>query len=154
MGDRVAVIAGDGVGPEVNKAGVRCLQAVTDLQFDWLDWGCARFEKTGSFMPADGLAALASYRAIYLGAVGWPTVPDHISLWGLLLPIRKRFEQYANIRPARLLPGINGPLDGRGPADIDMLFVREKHRGRVLRCRWHGARGHPDRSCSRNVGLH
>jgi tartrate dehydrogenase/decarboxylase / D-malate dehydrogenase len=129
MTKRVAVIAGDGVGPEVIRAGVRCLESVSDLDFEWFDWGCARYERTGSFLPHDGLETLAAYDAIYLGAVGWPTVPDHLSLWGLLLPIRKRFELYVNLRPVKLLPGITSPLAGRGTTDIDMLFVRENTEG-------------------------
>jgi tartrate dehydrogenase/decarboxylase/D-malate dehydrogenase len=137
MAERIAVIPGDGVGPEVIKAGVRCLEAVSDLKFEWLDWGSERYGRTGSLMPADGLETLAGYQAIYLGAIGWPTVPDHVSLWGLLLPIRKRFELYANIRPVKLFEGIRGPLEGRGPADIDMLFVRENTEGE-----YSGAGGH------------
>jgi tartrate dehydrogenase/decarboxylase/D-malate dehydrogenase len=137
MAERVAVIAGDGVGPEVIKAGVRCLEAVSDLEFEWFDWGCDRYERTGAMMPADGLDTLARHRAIYLGAIGWPTVPDHISLWGLLLPIRKRFELYVNVRPVKLFAGIRGPLEGRGPADIDMLFIRENTEGE-----YSGAGGH------------
>jgi tartrate dehydrogenase/decarboxylase/D-malate dehydrogenase len=137
MAERVAVIAGDGVGPEVIKAGVRCLEAVSDLEFEWFDWGCDRYERTGAMMPADGLETLARHRAIYLGAIGWPTVPDHISLWGLLLPIRKRFELYINVRPVKLFAGIRGPLEGRGPADIDMLFIRENTEGE-----YSGAGGH------------
>ncbi len=137
MNQKVAVIAGDGVGPEVIKAGVRCLEAVSDLEFEWFDWGCDRYERTGSLMPADGLDALAGYQAIYLGAIGWPTVPDHISLWGLLLPIRKRFELYVNLRPVKLFKGIHGPLEGRGPSDIDMVFIRENTEGE-----YSGAGGH------------
>jgi tartrate dehydrogenase/decarboxylase/D-malate dehydrogenase len=137
MAEKVAVIAGDGVGPEVIKAGVRCLEAVSDLEFEWFDWSCQRYEKTGSMMPSDALDVLARYNAIYLGAIGWPTVPDHISLWGLLLPIRKRFELYVNVRPVKLFPGIRGPLEGRGPSDIDMLFIRENTEGE-----YSGAGGH------------
>lgn len=129
MAKRVAVIAGDGVGPEVIRVGVRCLEVISDLEFEWFDWGCTRYEKTGTFLPADGLATLARFDAIYMGAVGWPTVPDHLSLWGLLLPIRKRFELYANVRPVRLMSGVTSPLAGRTSHDIDMLFVRENTEG-------------------------
>ncbi len=129
MPKHIAVIPGDGVGPEVIKVGVRCLEIVSDLEFEWFDWGCDRYTKTGAFLPADGLDTLALFDAIYMGAVGWPTVPDHISLWGLLLPIRKRFELYANVRPVRLMPGVTSPLAGRSSADIDMLFVRENTEG-------------------------
>ena len=126
---RIAVIAGDGVGQEVVPAGMRVLAAVASLEFFELPWGSAYYERTGTMMPADGLDVLARSDAIYLGAVGWPTVPDHVSLWGLLLPIRKAFQQYVNLRPVRLLRGIKGALAGRGPADIDMLFIRENTEG-------------------------
>ena len=122
---RIAVIAGDGVGKEVVPEGVKVLRAATaGLQFDDYDWSSDHYLRTGRMMPEDALATLAGYDAIYLGACGWPTVPDHVSLWGLLLPIRKAFEQYVNLRPVRCLPGIPSPLAGRGPADVDMLFIR------------------------------
>jgi len=126
---RVAVVAGDGVGQEVIPAGMRVLSAVTSLDFVELPWGSEYYERTGTMMPADALDILGDVDAIYLGAVGWPTVPDHVSLWGLLLPIRKAFEQYVNLRPVRLLPGVRGPLAGRGPDDVDMLFIRENTEG-------------------------
>ena len=126
---RIAVIAGDGIGNEVIPAGMHVLSAVASLDFIELPWGSEHYHRTGAMMPADALDVLERADAIYLGAVGWPTVPDHVSLWGLLLPIRKAFEQYVNLRPVRLLPGISGPLAGRGPADIDMLFVRENTEG-------------------------
>src|SRR5438270_4834805 len=90
-------------------------------------------------MPADGLAQLRQHDAIYLGAVGYPNVPDHVSLWGLLLPIRQGFDQYANVRPIKLLPGIKGPLRDKGPADVDMLFIRENTEGEYC---GHGGRLH------------
>ncbi len=128
---RVAVIAGDGVGKEVVPEGVKVIDAALPggVQFDELPWGAEFYERTGTMMPSDALATLQRYDAIYLGACGWPTVPDHISLWGLLLPIRKSFEQYANVRPVRCLPGIASPLAGRGPEDVDMLFIRENTEG-------------------------
>lgn len=130
MGKRIAVIAGDGVGQEVVPEGLKVLAAVDPgLEFTPFDWGSARYERIGAMMPADALATLADFDAIFLGAIGWPTVPDHVSLWGCLLPIRKTFEQYVNVRPVRLPPGIRSPLAGRGPADIDMLFVRENTEG-------------------------
>ncbi|MEP7104332.1 MAG: tartrate dehydrogenase [Chloroflexota bacterium] len=130
MGARIAVIPGDGVGKEVVPEGLKVLAAVDrTLEFRELDWGSDRYGKTGEMMPADALAALAGFDAIYLGAIGWPTVPDHVSLWGCLLPIRKAFEQYVNLRPVRLPPGIRTPLAGRGPQDIDMLFIRENTEG-------------------------
>src|SRR5437660_7378738 len=130
MSERIAVIPGDGVGKEVVPEGIRVLDRVRPgLEFVELDWGSERYERTGQMMPDDGIDVLARFDAIYLGAVGWPTVPDHVTLWGCLMPIRKTFEQYVNLRPVRLLPGIRGPLAGRGPADIDMLFVRENTEG-------------------------
>ena len=130
MSNQIAVIAGDGVGKEVVPAGMRVLSAVrSDLEFQELDWGSERYERTGTMMPDDALQRLAEHEAILLGAIGWPTVPDHVSLWGCLMPIRKSFEQYVNLRPVRLLPGLRGPLAGRGPEDVDMLFIRENTEG-------------------------
>ncbi len=128
----IAVIAGDGVGPEVIAAGKRVLEACANgfaLAWRDLDWSCARYQATGTMMPDDGLTILAGYEAIYLGAVGFPGVPDHVSLWGLLLPIRQTFDLYANVRPVRLLRGVPTPLRDRGPRDIDMVFVRENTEG-------------------------
>ena len=126
---KVAVIPGDGVGKEVIAAGLEVLSAVTALEFQEFPWGSEYYQRTGTMMPADGLQQLQSYDAIYLGAVGWPSVPDHLTLWGLLLPIRQAFDLYVNLRPVTLLPGIASPLAGRGPADIDMLFIRENSEG-------------------------
>ena len=125
----IAVIPGDGVGKEVIPAGLRVLEAVTSLDVEILPWGAEYYAKTGTMMPDDALTRLDEHDAIYLGAVGWPTVPDHISLWGLLLPIRKAFQLYVNLRPVQLLPGVAGPLAGRGPDDIDMVFIRENTEG-------------------------
>jgi tartrate dehydrogenase/decarboxylase/D-malate dehydrogenase len=130
MTHRIAVIAGDGVGKEVVPVGLRVLGALgVPLDVDELPWGCDFHARTGRMMPEDALATLARCDAIYLGAIGWPTVPDHVSLWECLLPIRKTFEQYVNLRPVRLPPGVRSPLAGRGPADIDMLFIRENTEG-------------------------
>ncbi|HYW26154.1 MAG TPA: tartrate dehydrogenase [Terriglobales bacterium] len=130
MSHRIAVIPGDGVGKEVVPVGIRVLSALdVPFTFDELPWGCDFHARTGRMMPEDALATLAGYDAIYLGAVGWPTVPDHVSLWECLLPIRKTFEQYVNLRPVRLPPGVRGPLAGRGPDEVDMLFVRENTEG-------------------------
>jgi tartrate dehydrogenase/decarboxylase/D-malate dehydrogenase len=132
---RIAVIPGDGIGVDVIEAGLKVLHAAarTDggfvLEADPYPWGCAYFQETGAMMPADALPTLRRYDAIYLGACGWPTVPDHVSLWGLLLPIRQRFELYANVRPVRLLPGLEGPLRHRQPQDIDFMCVRENTEG-------------------------
>jgi tartrate dehydrogenase/decarboxylase/D-malate dehydrogenase len=130
MSRRIAVIPGDGVGKEVVPEGIKVIRRTgADLEFEELPWGCDFYAKTGRMMPEDALRTLAGYDAIYLGAIGWPTVPDHVSLWECLLPIRKTFEQYINLRPVRLPPGISSPLSGRGPDDIDMLFVRENTEG-------------------------
>jgi len=131
---RIALIPGDGIGKEVVPEGVRVLEAVArryklDLQFTDLDWSCDRFLKTGAFMPKDGMDTLRGFDAIYLGAVGWPGVPDHISLWGLLIPIRRDFDQYVNLRPVRLFQGVPCPLAGRKPGDIDFWVVRENTEG-------------------------
>ncbi|HEY8762259.1 MAG TPA: tartrate dehydrogenase [Candidatus Dormibacteraeota bacterium] len=141
---RIAVIAGDGVGKEVLPEGIKVLRAATTgLQFDALDWNSEHYLRTGRMMPEDALATLQPYDAIYLGACGWPTVPDHVSLWGLLLPIRKAFEQYVNVRPVRCLPGVIGPLAGRGPADVDMLFIRENTEGEYSGTGGRVHAGHP-----------
>jgi len=130
MSRRIAVIPGDGVGKEVVPEGLKVVQALgLPLEFEEFPWGCDYYARTGHMMPEDALATLARFDAVYLGAIGWPTVPDHVSLWGCLLPIRKTFEQYVNLRPVRLLPGIKGPLAGRDPEDIDMLFIRENTEG-------------------------
>jgi len=101
------------------------------VDFSWthFDWSCEVYTRTGRMMPEDGLEQLRRFDAIYLGAVGFPGVPDHVSLWGLLIPIRREFHQYVNLRPVRLLRGVRSPLAGRGPADIDMLIVRENNEG-------------------------
>jgi tartrate dehydrogenase/decarboxylase/D-malate dehydrogenase len=128
---RVAVIAGDGVGQEVVPEGRKVVEAALPGAIEWDDfpWGSDFYGRTGRMMPDDALATLDKYDAIYLGACGWPSVPDHVSLWGLLLPIRKAFEQYVNLRPVKCLPGIKSPLAGRGPDDVDMLFIRENTEG-------------------------
>ena len=129
MTKTVAVIPGDGVGQEVIPEGIKVLEAVADMRFHELPWGCAYYGKHGVMMPSDALQTLSGYDAIYLGAVGWPTVPDHVSLWGLLLPIRKAFQQYINLRPVKLLDGVKGFLADRTSAEIDMVFVRENTEG-------------------------
>jgi tartrate dehydrogenase/decarboxylase/D-malate dehydrogenase len=128
------VIPGDGIGKEVLPEGMRVLEAAGrrfgfELDFTVFDWSCERFAQTGRMMPEDGLDQLRAFEAIYLGAVGFPGVPDHVSLWGLLIPIRRGFRQYVNLRPVRLLRGVRSPLRDRGPADIDMLIVRENNEG-------------------------
>src|SRR2546427_485674 len=128
MKHRIAVVPGDGIGKEVVPEGLRVLDAAGrrfgfTLEATHFDWSCERYAETGRLMPDDGLDRLRSFEAIFLGAVGWPGVPDHVSLWGLLIPIRRAFRQYVNLRPVRLLPGVRSPLAGRTPADIDIITV-------------------------------
>ncbi len=149
MRHRIAVIPGDGIGREVVPEGTRVLAAAArrfDFELDWtpFDWSCQTYTETGRMMPADGLDQLRRFDAIYLGAVGFPGVPDHVSLWGLLIPIRRAFRQYVNLRPVRLLPGAHSPLAGRGPADIDMLIVRENNEGEYSEIGGRLHRGTPD----------
>jgi tartrate dehydrogenase/decarboxylase / D-malate dehydrogenase len=131
----IAVIPGDGVGQEVIPEGLRVLRRageVTDrfrIETTEYPWSCEYYLATGRMMPDDGLTQLADSDAIYLGAVGFPGVPDHVSLWGLLLPIRKGFDQYVNLRPVELLEGIPGPLRDRGPGEVDILCIRENTEG-------------------------
>ncbi|MEK7370611.1 MAG: tartrate dehydrogenase [candidate division NC10 bacterium] len=134
MRHRVAVIPGDGIGKEVVPEGIRVLEAAGrrfgfDVEWAHFDWSCETYARTGRMMPEDGLDQLRAFEAIFLGAVGFPGVPDHVSLWGLLIPIRRTFQQYINLRPVRLLKGVRSPLSGRGPGDIDMLIVRENNEG-------------------------
>jgi len=130
---RVAVIGGDGIGPEVAGAGIRVMRAAAegdpslDLNFTEFPWGCEYYLEHGRMMPEDALQTLAGFDVLYLGAVGWPTVPDHVSLWGLLLPIRRGFDQYVNLRPARLLDGVESPL--ARPGELDITVVRENTEG-------------------------
>jgi tartrate dehydrogenase/decarboxylase / D-malate dehydrogenase len=134
MRHRIAVIPGDGIGKEVVPEGQRVLEAAArrfgfELVWTEFDWSCERFAKTGRMMPEDGLEQLRACAAIFLGAVGAPGVPDHVSLWGLLIPIRRTFRQYVNLRPVRLLRGVRSPLADRSPAEIDMVIVRENNEG-------------------------
>ena len=132
---KVAVIAGDGIGPEVIAEGVKVLNKVAELdgsfafEFTEYPWGCEYYLKEGSMMPADGIEQLKQHDAIFLGAVGYPGVPDHISLWDLLLVIRKSFDQYVNLRPVKLLKGAPCPLKDVAREEIDMIFVRENSEG-------------------------
>jgi tartrate dehydrogenase/decarboxylase/D-malate dehydrogenase len=131
---RIAVIPGDGIGREVVPEGIRVLDAVGgrfDIAFQWqtFDWSCETYKATGRMMPEDGLDQLADFDAIFLGAVGFPGVADHVSLWGLLIPIRRHFNQYVNLRPVRLFEGVPAPLAGRKPGDIDFFIVRENVEG-------------------------
>jgi tartrate dehydrogenase/decarboxylase/D-malate dehydrogenase len=131
---KVAVIPGDGIGMEVMPEGMRVLEAAGNkhgIDFRWqeFDWSCETYLKTGRMMPEDGIDQLASFDAVYLGAAGYPSVPDHVSLWGLLIPIRREFDQYINLRPVRLFDGVPCPLAGRKPGDIDFYVVRENVEG-------------------------
>jgi tartrate dehydrogenase/decarboxylase/D-malate dehydrogenase len=131
---RIAVIPGDGIGKEVVPEGIRVLDATGrrfGIEFTWdhFDWSCETYKRTGEMMPADGLERIGGHDAIFLGAVGFPGVPDHISLWGLLIPIRRQFRQYVNLRPVRLLDGVTSPLADRRPGDIDFYIVRENNEG-------------------------
>jgi tartrate dehydrogenase/decarboxylase/D-malate dehydrogenase len=130
----IALIPGDGIGKEVVPEGVRILKALAnkygfDISFTEFPYSCSYFLEHGEMMPRDALDRLRSFDAILLGAVGDPKVPDHVSLWGLLLPIRRTFDQYVNLRPVRLLPGIRSPLAGRTSEDIDFVVVRENTEG-------------------------
>ena len=136
MGERIAVIGGDGVGPEVVEAAIDVLDAALDatgrrerLEFDRLPWGSAHYVEHGRMMPPDALEQLAGFEAIVLGAIGSPDVPDHVTVWGLILPIRQSFQQYVNLRPTKLLPGLVSPLRDVTPDDIDIVCVRENSEG-------------------------
>src|SRR5258706_1520509 len=131
----IAAIPGDGIGTEVIAAGIQVLESLAKcdggfaLRFEHFDWGSDYYLKHGAMMPADGLDRLKPFDAIYFGAVGSKEVPDHISLWGLRLNICQSFDQYANVRPARVLPGIDPPLKLASPADLDWVIVRENSEG-------------------------
>ena len=131
---KIAVIRGDGIGREVIPAGLAAIEAATKgsgvtLAITELPWGCDYYLQNGKMMDEDGFERLATFDAIYLGAIGDPRVADHVAVWDLLLPLRQRFQQYVNLRPMRLLPGLVSPLANRGPADIDMVCVRENSEG-------------------------
>jgi tartrate dehydrogenase/decarboxylase / D-malate dehydrogenase len=131
----IAAIPADGIGPEVIAAGTMVLESLEkrlgDIRFnvESFDWGSDYYKKTGVMMPADGLETLKKFDAIYFGAVGAPDVPDHVTLWGLRLPICQGFDQYANVRPTRILPGIKSPLANVGTGDLDWVIVRENSEG-------------------------
>jgi tartrate dehydrogenase/decarboxylase / D-malate dehydrogenase len=131
---KIAVIPGDGIGLEVVPQGIRVLDAAGNrfgFRCTWqnFDWSCQTYRRSGRMMPEDGLEQLRAFDAIFLGAVGHPEVPDHISLWGLLIPIRRHFRQYVNLRPVRLLQGLDSPLKNIRPGQIDMVIVRENNEG-------------------------
>ncbi|MDT7952583.1 MAG: tartrate dehydrogenase [Acetobacteraceae bacterium] len=131
---KIAAVPGDGIGKETVPEGLRVLEAAATrfgfhLQTTDYDWSCERYSKLGAMMPEDGLDQLREHDSVFLGAVGYPGVPDHISLWGLLIPIRRGFDQYANVRPCKLMPGANTPLANRTEQDIDFYVVRENTEG-------------------------
>ena len=131
---KIAAIPGDGIGNEVVPEGILALEAAGrrfgfEIKSKTFDWSCELYAKTGRMMPEDGIAQLADFDAIFLGAVGFPNVPDHISLWGLLIPIRREFQQYVNLRPVKLFEGVPCPLAGRKVGDIDFMTVRENSEG-------------------------
>lgn len=142
---RIAAIPADGIGPEVISAGLEVLDAVASrsgaftLVVDHYGWGSDWYRKHGSYMPADAMAWLRTADAIYFGAVGDQNIPDHVSLWGLRLPICQGFDQYANVRPTRILPGVASPLRDVGPGDLDWVIIRENSEGEYS---GHGGRAH------------
>lgn len=132
---KIAVLPGDGIGMDVTAEALKVLNTVAAVdggihfEFQEFPWGTQYYLKHGEMMPKDALDILSSFESIFLGAVGDPSVPDHVTLWGMLLPIRQNFQQYVNLRPIKLLPGIESPLKGKGVKDIDMVFVRENTEG-------------------------
>jgi len=146
---RIAVIPGDGIGQEVCPAAREILDAVgarhgVSLHYDEFDWSCARYQAEGAMMPADGLDQLRRYDAIFLGAVGAPEVPDHVSLWGLLIPIRRSFRQYVNLRPIKVFEGVPSPLRNAAPGDVDLVVVRENVEGEYSEVGGRFGRGFPE----------
>jgi tartrate dehydrogenase/decarboxylase/D-malate dehydrogenase len=130
VGYTVALLPGDGVGPEVVTEARKVVDALAlDIEWTELDWGSAYYHANGRMMPDDAVESVRRFHALLMGAVGDPTVPDHVTLWGLLLPIRQKLDLWANVRPARLLEGVPCPLAGRTPADVDMMFLRENSEG-------------------------
>ena len=132
---RIAVIAGDGIGKEVMPEGLRVLDACArkfgvQLALDTFDWSCDNYDKIGSWMPADWRDQIGGHECLFFGATGWPAkVPDHVSLWDSLIKFRRDFDQYVNMRPVKLMPGIRSPLADRKPGDIDFIVVRENTEG-------------------------
>lgn len=151
---RIAAIPGDGIGVEVVEAAIAVLGVLQqrtpglDLEIERFDWGSDYYRRHGSMMPADGVAWLRGYDAILFGAVGDPSLPDDLTLWGLRLAICQGLDQFANVRPARLLPGVQGPLAGVGPERLDWVIVRENSEGEYA-----GAGGRVHRSLAEEVGL-
>jgi len=142
---KIAAIPADGIGPEVISAGLEVLAILAEkdgafeLDVTTYDWGSDYYKANGAMMPDDSLDQLKSHDAIFFGAVGAPDVPDHVTLWGLRLPICQGFDQYANVRPTRILPGIDAPLKDKGPGDLDWVIIRENSEGEYA---GHGGRAH------------
>jgi tartrate dehydrogenase/decarboxylase/D-malate dehydrogenase len=149
---RIAVIPGDGIGVEVIPEGLRVLRRAGEvtgrfsIETTEYPWSCAWYLEHGRMMPEDGIDQLRDSDAVYLGAVGFPGVPDHVSLWGLLLPIRREFDQYVNLRPIQLIDGIEGPLRDRNSKDIDILCVRENTEGEYVGMGGRFRQGQPEES--------
>lgn len=146
---RIALIPGDGIGTEVLPAARRVLDAVAArhgiaFSYDAFDWSCERYLREGAMMPDDGLDQLRGHDAILLGAVGYPGVPDHVSLWGLLIPIRRGFRQYVNLRPIRVFEGVPSPLRTAEPGEVDFVVVRENVEGEYSEIGGRLNRGFPD----------
>ena len=147
---KIASIPADGIGPEVIAAGLQVLDTLAArdggfaLDVTTFDWGSERYKRTGALMPEDGIAQLRAFDAIFFGAVGAPDVPDHVTLWGLRLPICQGFDQYANVRPTRILPGIKAPLADVGPGDLDWVIVRENSEGEYAGMGGRAHRGLPE----------
>ena len=147
---KIASIPADGIGPEVIAAGLQALDALAkrhggfNLDVTEFDWGSDRYKRTGALMPEDGTEQLKDYDAVFFGAVGDPDVADHVTLWGLRLPICQGFDQYANVRPTRILPGIKAPLADVGPGDLDWVIVRENSEGEYAGMGGRAHRGLPE----------
>lgn len=144
---RIAVIPGDGIGSEVIDSARTVLDTVAAgrdfaLEYTVFDWSCERYAREGTMMPSDGIETLGEFDAIFLGAVGWPGVPDHVSLWGLLIPIRRAFRQYVNMRPIRVFDGVRSPL--RDAQGVDFVVVRENVEGEYSEIGGRLNRGFPD----------
>lgn len=150
---RIAAIPGDGIGIEVVAAGVEVLKALADregfdIAFDHFDWGSDYYKRHGTMMPADGLTQIKDHDAILFGAVGAPDIPDHITLWGLRLAICQPLDQYANVRPTRVLPGITSPLRGVAGPELDWVIVRENSEGEYAGVGGRVHQGHPEEAAT------
>ena len=156
---RIASIPGDGIGHEVLPAARAVLDAAgsrhgVELTYEEFDWSCERFAREGAMMPADGLDQLRGVDAILLGAVGYPGVADHVSLWGLLIPIRRSFRQYVNLRPIRVFEGVESPLRGARAGEVDLVVVRENVEGEYSEVGGRVSRGFPEEIGHPGGGVH